>query len=55
MLLATIHFMRNKAGEKVIDACLQHPSVGHHQVAGKSWDSVCNTWWENFASMSVFA
>ena len=51
---AVIHFMRNKGWEKVINACLQHPSVWQHQVAGKSWESVCNTWWENFASMCVF-
>ena len=52
---AAIHFMRNRGWEKVIDARLQHPSVKHHHVVGKSWESVCNTWWENFASMCVFA
>ena len=52
---AAIHFMRNKGWEKVIDACLRHPSVGPHQVAGKSWESVCKTWWENFVSMCMFA
>ena len=52
---AAMHFMWNWGWEKVIDACLQHPSVRQHQVAGKSWESVCNTWWENFASMCVFA
>ena len=53
--VAAIHFMRNKGWEKVMDACLQHPSVRQHQVRGKSWKSVCKTWWENFASMCVFA
>ena len=38
---------------KVIDPFLQHPNVRQHQVARKSWESVCNTWWENFASMCV--
>ena len=52
---AAIHFMRNRGWERVIDTCLQHPSVRPHQVAGKSWDSVCKTWWENFGSMCVFA
>ena len=52
---AVVHFMWNKGWEKVIDACLQHPSVGQHQVAGKSWESVCKTWWQNFASMCMFA
>ena len=52
---AAIHFMRNRGWEKVIDACLQHPGVRHHQVGGKSWEPVCKTWWENFASMCVFA
>ena len=50
-----IHFMRNKGWENVIDACLQHPSVRQHQVAGGSWESVCKTWWENFACICVFA
>ena len=52
---AAIHFMRNRGWEKVMDACLQHPSVRQNQVAGQSWESVCETWWENFASMCVFA
>ena len=52
---AAIHFMRNKGWEKIIDACLQHPSVRHHQVGGKNWESVCKTWWETFASMIVYA
>ena len=52
---AAVHFMRNKGWEKVIEACLQHPIVRQHQVGGKSWESVCKTWWESFASMSVFA
>ena len=38
-----------------MDACLQHPSVRQHQVAEKSWESSCKTWWENFASICVFA
>ena len=46
---AAIHFMRNRDWEKIIDACLQQPSVRQHQVGGKSWESLCNTWWENFA------
>ena len=49
-----IHFMRNMAREKVMDACL-HPSVRQHQVVGKSWQSFCKTLLENFASMCVFA
>ena len=40
---AAIHFMRNRGWEKVIDACLQHPSVRQHQVGGKSCESVCKT------------
>ena len=52
---AAIHFMWNRGWERVIDACLQHPSVRQHQVGGKSWESVCNTWWEKFASMCAFA
>ena len=52
---AAIHFMRSTGWEKVMDACLQHPIVRQHQVAGKNWQSVCNTWRENFASMCVFA
>ena len=32
---AAIHFMRNKGWEKVMDACLQHPSVRQHQIGGK--------------------
>ena len=52
---AAIHFMRNKGWEKIIDACLEQPSVRQHQVGGKSWESVCKTWWENFASMCVYA
>ena len=50
-----IHFMRNRGWEKIIDACLEQPSVRQHQVGGKSWESVCKTWWENFASMCVYA
>ena len=34
---------------------VEQPSVRQHQVAGKSWESVCKTWWENFASMCVYA
>ena len=49
------HFMQNKGWEKVIDACLQQPSVRQHQVGGKSWESVCKSWLENFASMCVYA
>ena len=52
---AAIHFMRNRGWEKIIDACLEQPSVRQHQVGGKSWQSVCKTWWENFASMCVYA
>ena len=52
---AAIHFMRNRGWEKIIDACLQQPSVRQHQVGGKSWESVCKTWWENFAGMCVYA
>ena len=51
---AAIHFMRNRGWEKIIDACLQQASVRQHQVGGKSWESVCKTWWENFASMCVY-
>ena len=51
---AAINFMQNRAWEKVMDACLQHPSLRQHQVAGKSWQSVCKTWWGNFASMFEF-
>ena len=32
---AAIHFMQNRGWEKVIDACLQHPSVRQHQIAGE--------------------
>ena len=52
---AAIHFMRNRGREKIIDACLKQPSVRQHQVGGKCWESVCKTWWENFASMCVYA
>ena len=52
---AAIHFMRNRGWKKIIDACLEQPSVRQHQVGGKSWESVCKTWWENFASMCVYA
>ena len=52
---AGIHFMRNSVWRTVIDACLQHPSVRQHQAARKSWESVCNTWWEGFRSMCLFA
>ena len=52
---AAIHFMRNRRWEKVMDACLQHPSVRQHQVVGKNCESVWKTWWENFASRCVFA
>ena len=31
-----VHFMRNERWERVINACLQHPGVQQHQVAGKS-------------------
>ena len=37
---AAIPYMRNKGSQKVIDACLQHPSVEQDQVAG---ESVCKT------------
>ena len=50
---ATIHFMRNDGWEKVIDACLQHSRVGQHQIPRKSWEPLCKTWWENFASISA--
>ena len=53
--VAAIHFMRNGGWEEVMDACLQHPSVRQYQVVGKSWESLCKTWWENFASMCVLA
>ena len=53
--VAAIDFMRNRGWEKIIDACLEQPSVRQHQVGGKSWESVCKTWWENFASMCVYA
>ena len=52
---AAVCFMQNKGRTKVIDACLWHPIVRQHQVGGKSWESVCKTWWESFASMCVFA
>ena len=42
--VAAVHFMWNKGWEKVVDACLQHPNLGQHQVARKSWGSVCKTW-----------
>ena len=34
---AAIHFITNRGWGKVIDACLQHPDVRQHQVAGKGW------------------
>ena len=34
--VVAIHFMRNTAREKVIDACLQHPSLRQHQVGGNA-------------------
>ena len=40
--------------EKLMDACLQTPSVRQHQEPGKSSGSVCKMWWENFANMCVF-
>ena len=52
---AAIHFMWNRGWEKVMHACLQHPSVRQHQVGEKSWESVCKTWWESFAGICVFA
>ena len=52
---AAISFMRNRGWEKVMDACLQHPIVRQYPVGGKSWESVCKTWSETFASMCVFA
>ena len=52
---AAIHFMRNRGWEKIIHACLEQPSVRQHQVGAKSWEAVCKTWWENFASMCVYA
>ena len=54
MLLPSIS-CGNGGLEKIIDACLEQPSVRQHQVGGKSWESVCKTWWENFASMCVYA
>ena len=30
-------------------------AASQHQEGGKSWVSVCKTWWENFASMCVAA
>ena len=40
---AANHFMRNRGWVKIIDACLQHPSVRQHQVGGKSWEPVVVT------------
>ena len=51
---AAFHFMRNRGWEKITDACLQQPSVRQHQVGEESWESVCKTWWKNFASMCVY-
>ena len=51
---AAIHFMRNRGWEKIMDACLQQPSVRQHQVGGKSSVSVRKTWWDNCASMCVY-
>ena len=53
--VVAIHFMQNRGWEKVMGACLQHPSVRQHHVEGKRWELVCKTWWENFAIMCVFA
>ena len=33
--VAANHFVMNRGWEKVINACLQHPNVRQHQVAGK--------------------
>ena len=52
---AAIHFVRNRGWDTIINARLQQPSVRQHQVGGKSWESVCKTWWEIFASMCVYA
>ena len=52
---AAIHFMRNRVWEKIIDARLRHPSLRQHQLGGNSLDSVCKTWWENFARICVYA
>ena len=48
-------FMRKWGWEKIIDACLQQPSVRQHQVGGKSWELVCEKLWDTFASMCVYA
>ena len=45
---AAMHFMRNRGWQKVIDACLQHPSVRQHHVGGTNGEWVCNMCWENF-------
>ena len=47
-----MHFMGNKGWGKVIDGCLQPPSVRQHAI---SWELVCKTWSKTFASMCVFA
>ena len=52
---AAFHFMQNCGSEKIINAYLQHPSLRQHQVEGKSWESVCKTWWPNSTSMYVYA
>ena len=45
---AAMHFMHNRGWQKVIDACLQHPSVRQHQVGGANGEWVCKRWWKNF-------
>ena len=52
---AAIHFMWNRGWEKVMDACPQHPSVRQHKIGGKGWELLCKRWWEDLASMCVFA
>ena len=37
---AAIHFMRNRGWDKIIDACLQQPSLRQHQV-GEKFGSRC--------------
>ena len=51
---AAIQFMRNTGRDKIIDACLQ-PQCGAASSRGKRWESVCKRWWENTASMCVYA
>ena len=52
---AVVQFMRTRRWETLITMCLEEGEKNNKRVGGRLWGDVCGEWWDNFATMCVYA